>query len=239
MYEQAVKNDYLDKLDEMWERLKQEVLAMKDTTTAVKTETLVWHEGLKLRMVERIAREGDYVRSTVEYESLKSNEIYGPVVFDEGMFPMVEDGIYVYWGKRTPLTVEVFEVVKDFKMPNNVYFGPISLASFISLLFENEPTKEVSKLKLQSAETMAQVSKEAYEKFKEEALQSEHFKRLIKGIEESAETGSTSFLFRTTGEEDPRILDVFEEQLTQAGYRVENGFPDINKLRIEWGEKGK
>ncbi|AMW99236.1 hypothetical protein [Rummeliibacillus stabekisii] len=218
MYEQALKNDYLDNIVEMLDRLKQDVLAMKETV-AVKTETLIWYEGLKLRKVDRIAREGDYVRPTVysESECVSLGRIYGPVSADKKIKGEDEWHYLVYNNtfNRTPSSVEVFEVVPGVK---------------------RIPEKEVSKLKLQSAEKISQVSKESYEKFKVAALESESFKRLIKGIEESAEAGFSHFNFKIIDEEDPRILDVFAEQLNQAGYRVRSGFPDINKLYIHWSE---
>ncbi|WP_150284131.1 hypothetical protein [Rummeliibacillus sp. TYF-LIM-RU47] len=238
MYEQLIKNDFLDKVVEMLDRLKQDVLAMKETV-AVKTETLIWYEGLKLRKVERIAREGDYVRPTVysESECVLLGRMYGPVNNDKRI--KGEDGRYyqVYDDgfNRAPSSVEVFEVANEVIPLSGYIVGSVSLTSLVSSLSENELTKDVNKLKLQTAETMAQVSKEAYEKFKEEALESDLFKKLIKGIEESAESGKTGFLFEIDEYEDSDVLDVFEEALIQVGYRVRNGFPDKYKLRVNWG----
>ena len=95
----------------MLDELKAELAS----TTA--EETLIDHNGLKLRKVDREAKKGDYVRLVGNSSSLYTNDkIYGPVLRingeiclenDEGLTP----ALYRANFNRTRETVEVFEVI--------------------------------------------------------------------------------------------------------------------------------
>lgn len=129
MYEQLTKNERLDKIVEMIDALRSEVVGIKNDLASTSTETveetavtvaeteIVEHEGLKLKRVDREAREGDYVRLVGNTSSLYTNgKIYGPVLRingeiclenDEGVVP----SLYRRRFNRTHETVEVFEVI--------------------------------------------------------------------------------------------------------------------------------
>lgn len=114
----------VERMKALAEELESEVAStstetVEETTATVGETEIIEHEGLKLKRVDREAREGDYVR--VQHEDgkcFKPNKIYGPVSNgsvkadssvrdDDFEIADVYNGLY----GRTPSTVEVFEVV--------------------------------------------------------------------------------------------------------------------------------
>jgi len=86
---------------------------------------------------------------------------------------------------------------------------------------------------------MAKVSEDARLKFREQTLESEAFKNLVKGIESCAEDGKTSFHYTIKQSEDARILGVFTNELTRVGYSVKNSTSIPSRgIVIQWGEDG-
>ncbi|UPW82751.1 hypothetical protein [Lysinibacillus sp. Ag94] len=89
-------------------------------------------------------------------------------------------------------------------------------------------------MKLQPASEMSKVADENYEKFKQSVLDSEEFEDLITGIKEAADGGQKTFLFNICTMSDPRIVDIFESELTEAGYKVKCGLFNLNAMQITW-----
>ncbi|KOS61703.1 hypothetical protein FJQ98_02830 [Lysinibacillus agricola] len=89
-------------------------------------------------------------------------------------------------------------------------------------------------MKLQPADEMKKVSNEAIEKFKKDALASEYFTDLVKGIESKAEQGSCKFAYIYQGDE-PRMLGVFSAELKKAGYTIFNN-NGVTGFTVDWGE---
>ncbi|MFF2794953.1 hypothetical protein [Lysinibacillus xylanilyticus] len=89
-------------------------------------------------------------------------------------------------------------------------------------------------MKLHSAREMSKLAEGNYEKFKQSVLESEEFEALITGIKEAANDGQKTFLFNICQTSDPRIMDVFESELTEAGYKVKGGLFNINAMQITW-----
>lgn len=114
MYQQINSEKVLNivsKFEALFAELKVELAS----TTA--EETVIDHNGLKLRKVDREAKKGDYVRLVGNTSSLYTNgKIYGPVLRingeiclenDEGLTPILYRANF----NRTRETVEVFEVI--------------------------------------------------------------------------------------------------------------------------------
>lgn len=94
--------------------------------------------------------------------------------------------------------------------------------------------EEVKNMKLQPANEMSKVADENYEKFKQSVLESEEFEALITGIKEAANDGQKTFLFNVCRMSDPRMMDIFESELTEAGYKVKGGLFNIKAIQITW-----
>lgn len=132
MYEQLTQNEKLNKVIEMIDALRSEVVGIKNEistkTIAAETveETVIEHEGLKLKRVDREAKDSDYIRMVelTRSKAILKDKIYGPVEnglvesneeeFSEEQWPVYDDKY-----NRTPSTVEVFEVIDvlDEKLP--------------------------------------------------------------------------------------------------------------------------
>lgn len=97
-------------MDELEKRLDQTYVEAQEKAE-VDGDNVIQHKGLKLRKVEREAREGDYVRPTVSVGSLKSGVIYGPAKQSDSIDALVVGTALIYWRERTPSTVEVFEPI--------------------------------------------------------------------------------------------------------------------------------
>lgn len=89
-------------------------------------------------------------------------------------------------------------------------------------------------MKLQPATEMKKVSNEAIAKFEKDALESEYFKDLVKGIESKAEQGSCKFTYIYQGDEQ-RILEVFSKELKNAGYTISDNI-GVTGFTVNWGE---
>lgn len=88
-------------------------------------------------------------------------------------------------------------------------------------------------MKLQLASEMKKVTNEATAKFEKDALESEYFKDLVKGIESKAEQGSCKFAYIYQGDE-PRMLGVFSNELKKAGYTIFNN-KGTTGFTVDWG----
>lgn len=133
MYQQFNENAYLDKVINMVDKFREELVAMKKEATATTVEEIIEHEGLKLRKVNREAREGDYIRQTAETESvyILKGKIYGPVDKFNTVLGEESTGdweVYNSVNNRTPSTVEVFEVVKEIT-PEDLPFPEVELSA--------------------------------------------------------------------------------------------------------------
>lgn len=128
MYKQIEGTEIIDVLNgviKTVEGLKERVEADLKASTTV--EEIIEHEGLKLKRVDREAREGDYVRvQHKDGECFIPNKIYGPVSnrvvkadSSTGRTEYEITDVYNEFYGRTPSTVEVFEVVDvlDEKLP--------------------------------------------------------------------------------------------------------------------------
>jgi len=89
-------------------------------------------------------------------------------------------------------------------------------------------------MKLQPASEMRKVSNDATAKYEKDALFSDDFKELVKGIEANAEQGDCRFTYIYQGEE-PRILGVFSKELKKVGYTVVDK-KGVTGFTVNWGE---
>ena len=87
-------------------------------------------------------------------------------------------------------------------------------------------------MKLQPASEMKKVTNEATAKFEKDALASEYFTDLVKGIESKAEQGSCKFAYIYQGEE-PRMLGVFSNELKKAGYTIQHN-KGVTGFTVNW-----
>lgn len=130
MYQQLNENADLDKVINMVDKFREELVAMKKEATATTVEEIIEHEGLKLRKVNREAKEGDYIRliapSTSGY--IVKDKIYGPVKNKTVKVGVFSWDVYNWNVNRTPSTVEVFEVVKEIK-PEDLPFPEVELTA--------------------------------------------------------------------------------------------------------------
>ncbi|MFG3613127.1 hypothetical protein [Rummeliibacillus stabekisii] len=132
MYQQFNENAYLDKVINMVDKVREELVAMKKEATATNVEEIIEHEGLKLRKVNREAQEGDYIRPTADSDSscIVTGKIYGPM--KENKRVVGEDNytwlVYRDEFNRTTSTVEVFEVVKEIT-PEDLPFPEVELSA--------------------------------------------------------------------------------------------------------------
>lgn len=120
MFESISKDVPTIQLLEQIDSLVKEVKARVNQSVEeakVDGENVIQHKGLKLRKVEREAREGDYVRFTSSNGNVaKNNVIYGPVIVDElvAKYQHSENTKFIVYREsynRTPSTVEVFEPI--------------------------------------------------------------------------------------------------------------------------------
>lgn len=86
-------------------------------------------------------------------------------------------------------------------------------------------------MKLQPASEMRNVSNNNFKQLKEDALKSDDFKGLIKGIEGQAEKGCTEYTYYHNA--NKQIVSIFKDVLTENGYTVKTHMSGLG-LNIKW-----
>lgn len=86
-------------------------------------------------------------------------------------------------------------------------------------------------MKLQSADEMKKVAGSNFAKLKADALASEEFKKLIKGIETQAEKGLCEYAYYHST--DKQIVSIFQSVLLENGYTAIKYLSGLG-LNIKW-----
>lgn len=86
-------------------------------------------------------------------------------------------------------------------------------------------------MNLQSASEMREVSNGNFNKLKEDAIKSDDFKGLVKGIEGQAEKGCSEYRYHHST--DKQIVSIFNDVLTENGYAVTKHESGLG-LNIKW-----
>ncbi|MEY2353305.1 hypothetical protein [Lysinibacillus capsici] len=86
-------------------------------------------------------------------------------------------------------------------------------------------------MKLQPAAEMKKVSVSNFDKLKADALQSDDFKNLKKGIENQAEKGLCEYTYYHNT--NKQIVDIFQQTLRENGYIANKHFSGLG-LTIKW-----
>ena len=115
MYEQLTKNERLDKVVEMIDALRSEVVGIKNDLASTSTETveeIIMHNGLKLRKVNRVGREGEYVKIIKSWDSdLKTGGFY-KIECEDDELGIKDDDDYFWEGDHEDFEhVETYEVI--------------------------------------------------------------------------------------------------------------------------------
>lgn len=117
MYEQLTKNERLDKVVEMIDALRSEVVGIKNdlASTSTSTETveeIIMHNGLKLRKVNRVGREGEYVKIIKSWDSdLKTGGFYKIECEDDELGIKDDDGFFWEGDHEDFEHVETYEII--------------------------------------------------------------------------------------------------------------------------------
>lgn len=97
---------------------------------------------------------------------------------------------------------------------------------------DNAIYKEGEKgMKLQPAAEIKKVSVSNFDKLKADALQSDDFKNLIKGIENQAEKGLCEYTYYHNT--NKQIVAIFQQTLQENGYIANKDFSGLG-LTIKW-----
>ncbi|MFJ7408101.1 MULTISPECIES: hypothetical protein [unclassified Lysinibacillus] len=86
-------------------------------------------------------------------------------------------------------------------------------------------------MKLQPADEMKKVAGSNFSKLKADALESEEFKKLIKGIETQAEKGLCEYTYYHNT--DKQIVSIFQSVLLENGYDARTHLSGLG-LNIKW-----
>lgn len=86
-------------------------------------------------------------------------------------------------------------------------------------------------MKLQPAAEMKKVTISNFDKLKADALQSDDFKNLVKGIENQAEKGLCKYTYYHNT--NKQIVAIFQQTLQENGYIANKDFSGLG-LTIKW-----
>lgn len=86
-------------------------------------------------------------------------------------------------------------------------------------------------MKLQPAAEMKKVSVSNFDKLKADALQSDDFKNLVKGIENQAEKGLCEYTYYHNT--NKQIVAIFQQTLKENGYTTSKHLSGLG-LTIKW-----
>ncbi|MGR7908375.1 hypothetical protein ACU64V_03195 [Lysinibacillus capsici] len=86
-------------------------------------------------------------------------------------------------------------------------------------------------MKLQTADEMKKVADSNFEKLKADALASDDFKNLVKGIEKQAEKGLCEYTYYHNT--NKQIVAIFQQTLKENGYTTSKHLSGLG-LTIKW-----
>ncbi|WP_431811601.1 hypothetical protein [Lysinibacillus sp. FW12] len=86
-------------------------------------------------------------------------------------------------------------------------------------------------MKLQPAAEMKKVSVSNFDKLRADALQSDDFKNLVKGIENQAEKGLCEYTYYNNA--NHQVIAIFQQVLLENGYKVGKHISGLG-LNIKW-----
>lgn len=86
-------------------------------------------------------------------------------------------------------------------------------------------------MKLQSADEMKKVTVNNFDKLKADALESDDFKTLVKGIENQAEKGLCEYTYYHNT--NKQVVAIFQQALQENGYQANKHLSGLG-LNIKW-----